>query len=262
MLTPDAASTVENGAASDVVFLLDIDNTLLDNDRFAADLGERLQRDFGVEERDRYWALYAAVREKLGYADYLATLQQFRAGLDDDADLLQMSRFMLDYPFADRVYPGALQAIDRLRTLGTPVVLSDGDVVFQPRKVQRSGLWDAVQGRVLIYLHKQRMLDAVQRRFPARHYVMVDDKPKLLAAMKTVMGDRLTTVFVRQGHYASEAIGQSIEPSPDLTIESIAELAEFDLQRFGLQRFDAQAAIAAPSPTASTSTAPISRETS
>ncbi|HVR81232.1 MAG TPA: HAD family hydrolase [Luteimonas sp.] len=220
MLTPTTAG--------DVVFLLDVDNTLLDNDRFSADLGERLQRDFGADGRDRYWALYAAVREKLGYADYLATLQEFRAGLDDDPDLLQMSRFMLEYPFADRVYPGALEAVEHLRTLGTPVVLSDGDVVFQPRKVQRSGLWDAVQGRVLIYLHKQRMLDAVQRRFPARHYVMVDDKPQLLAAMKIALGERLTTVFVQQGHYAREAIGERIEPVPDMTIARIGELLHLE----------------------------------
>lgn len=228
MLTP---------AGEGVVFLLDIDNTLLDNDRFAADLGQRLQRDFGAHGRDRYWALYAQVRERVGYADYLTTLQEFRAGLDADPDLLQMSQFMLEYPFSERIYPGALAAVEQLRTLGTPVVLSDGDVVFQPRKVQRSGLWDAMQGRVLIYLHKQHMLAEVQRRFPAAHYVMVDDKPLLLAAMKTVMGNRLTTVFVRQGHYASEADGQSIVPPPDLTIEQIGELARFDLQRFGLQRF-------------------------
>lgn len=248
MLTP---ATVD-GVATDVVFLLDIDNTLLDNDRFAADLGERLEQDFGAEDRDRYWALYAILREKLGYADYLATLQRFRAGLDDDPDLLQMSGFMLDYPFAERLYPGALTAVAHLRTLGTPVVLSDGDAVFQPRKVQRSGIWEAVQGRVLIYLHKQRMLDAMQRRFPAAHYVMVDDKPRLLAEMKSVLGDRLTTVFVRQGHYAREAIGQSIAPPPDLTIERIGELAGFDLQRFGLQRFGSPRAAAAGSPPAST----------
>ena len=237
MLTRADADGMTNVGEAGVVFLLDIDNTLLDNDRFATDLGGRLQQDFGTDGRDRYWTLYASVRETLGYADYLATLQQFRAGLDDDPDLLQMSGFMLDYPFAARLYPGALAAVAHLRTIGTPVVLSDGDAVFQPRKVQRSGIWDAVDGRVLIYLHKQRMLDAVQRRFPAAHYVMVDDKPRLLAEMKSVLGDRLTTVFVRQGHYAREAIGQSIVPPPDLTIQGINELAGFDLQRFGLQRF-------------------------
>ena len=240
MLTPAVADEVVKDVTDGVVFLLDIDNTLLDNDRFAADLGARLQQDFGAEGRDRYWSIYAVLREKVGYADYLATLQEFRTGLDHDPDLLQMSRFMLEYPFAERLYPDALAAVARLHTLGTPVVLSDGDVVFQPRKVQRSGIWDAVQGRVLIYLHKQRMLDAMQQRFPAAHYVMVDDKPLLLAAMKTVLGPRLTTVFVRQGHYAREATGQSIMPPPDLTIERIGELADFDLECFGLERFGLQ----------------------
>lgn len=213
----------------DVVFLLDVDNTLLDNDRFKADLGARLRRDFGAEGADAYWALYDRVREQTGYVDYLATLQAFREGRDDDPDLLQMSAFMLDYPFAQRLYPGALDAIAHLHTLGTPVVLSDGDVVFQPRKVQHAGIWDAVHGRVLIYLHKEVMLDAVQRRFPARHYVMIDDKPQLLAAMKQVMGARLTTVFVRQGHYAQEAGATAISAPADVTIERIGELAGVDL---------------------------------
>ena len=230
MLKPDRAATI--------VFLLDVDNTLLDNDRFKTDLDARLLRDFDAAGRDRYWAFYESERDRLGYADYLAALQAFREGLDDDPDLLQMSAFMLEYPFAEHVYPGALEAIEHLHTLGTPVVLSDGDVVFQPRKVQRSGLWDAMQGRVLIYLHKQHMLDAVQRRFPASHYVMVDDKPRLLAAMKAVMGERLTTVFVRQGHYAAEAADQAIVPPPDLAIDRIGELVDFDLRQFGLQRFD------------------------
>lgn len=230
MLGHDSATDV---AATDVVFLLDVDNTLLDNDRFKSDLDARLRRDFGADGADRYWELYESERDRLGYADYLAALQAFREGRDDDPDLLRMSGYMLDYPFAERVYPGALEAVERLHALGTPVVLSDGDVVFQPRKVQCSGLWEAMQGRVLIYLHKQHMLDAVQRRHPARHYVMVDDKPKLLAAMKRVMGERLTTVFVRQGHYALEADGQSIEPPPDLAIDDIGKLAAFDLQQFG-----------------------------
>lgn len=232
MLTLSAVGSAARDLADRVVFLLDIDNTLLDNDRFAADLGERLQHDFGVHGRDRYWALYAAVREKMGYADYLSPLQDLRAELEDDPVLLQMSGFLLDYPFAERFYPDALATVEHLHTLGTPVVLSDGDVVFQPRKIQRSGIWDAVHGSVLVFKHKQHMLDAVQQRFPAAHYVMVDDKPLLLAAMKTVMGNRLTTVFVRQGHYAREAVGQSIDPPPDLTIERIGELVDFDLQRF------------------------------
>ncbi|MEP6907590.1 MAG: HAD family hydrolase [Pseudoxanthomonas sp.] len=225
---------------SGVVFLLDVDNTLLDNDRFKADLDARLLRDFGASGRQRYWDAYESGRAKLGYADYLGALQSLREELDDDPNLLLMSAFMLDYPFAQRLYPGALEAISHLQALGTPAVLSDGDVVFQPRKVQRSGLWEALQGRVIISLHKQHMLEAVQQRFPAAHYVMVDDKPRLLAEMKTIMGERLTTVFVRQGHYANEADLQSITPSPDLSIGRIGELATFNLHAFGLQAFELQ----------------------
>ena len=216
----------------DVVFLLDVDNTLLDNDRFVADLGARLERAFGADQRDRYWAIFAAIREELSYADYLASLERFRTGLDDAPDLLQMSSFMLEYPFANCLYPRALEAIAHLSMLGLPVVLSDGDVVFQPRKIQRSGIWNAVQGRVLIYVHKERALDAMQRRHPARHYVMVDDKPQLLAAMKRVLGAKLTTVFVHQGHYAEQSTNTVIGPPPDVEIERIGDLLDRNLSDF------------------------------
>jgi FMN phosphatase YigB (HAD superfamily) len=219
-------------AADEVVFLIDVDNTLLDNDRFAADLGARLAQGFDAAGRDRYWALFAKLRDEFGYADYLGALEAFRVGLDDDPDLLQMSAFLLEYPFAQHLYPRALETIAHLRTLGLPVILSDGDVVFQPRKVQRSGIWDAVEGRVLIYLHKERALEAMQRRYPAAHYVMVDDKPLLLAAMKQALGARLTTVFVRQGHYALESAGTTIDPPPDLGIECIGELIGLDMSHF------------------------------
>jgi FMN phosphatase YigB (HAD superfamily) len=220
----------------EVVFLLDVDNTLLDNDRFGADLGARLEEAFGADQRDRYWAILAAMREELSYVDYLGALEKFRVGLDDRPDLLQMSSFMLEYPFADRLYPRAVKAIAHLRTMGLPVILSDGDVVFQPRKIERSGIWNAVRGRVLIYLHKERALDAMQRRYPARHYVMVDDKVQLLAVMKRVLGEKLTTVFVRQGHYAAQSAAQSgntmIDPPPDVTIERIGDLLDHDLSYF------------------------------
>jgi FMN phosphatase YigB (HAD superfamily) len=216
----------------EVVFLLDVDNTLLDNDRFGADLGARLEQAFGAAERDRYWAIFAALREELSYADYLGALEKFRAGLDDNPNLLQTSSFMLEYPFADRLYRRALDAIAHLRTLGLPVILSDGDVVFQPRKIQRSGIWNAVQGRVLIYVHKERALDAMQRRYPAQHYVMVDDKVQLLAAMKRVLGQKLTTVFVRQGHYAAQSASTVIDPPPDMDIERIGDLLDRDRSDF------------------------------
>jgi FMN phosphatase YigB (HAD superfamily) len=206
------------------VFLLDVDNTLLDNDRFAADLGDRVEKSFGAAQRARYWDIFAQRRTALGLADYLGSLQEFRAGLDDDPQLLDMSQYLLEYPFASRLFPRALEAIAHLRTLGFPTVLSDGDIVFQPRKIQRSGIWEAVEGRVMIYVHKEKVLDHIQRRFPAKHYVMVDDKANLLAAMKSVLGARLTTVFVRQGHYALAAESNSVVPAPDLVIDRIGDL--------------------------------------
>jgi FMN phosphatase YigB (HAD superfamily) len=207
-----------------IQFLLDVDNTLLDNDRFAADLGDHLEQSFGKAERERYWGIFNDRREQLGLADYLGTLQLFRSGLDDDPKLLGMSAFMLEYPFSSLVYPDALAAVAHLNGLGRPVVLSDGDVVFQPRKIQRAGIWDAVGGRVLVYVHKEKALDHVRKRYPAAHYVMVDDKPNLLAAMKTLLGDALTTIFVRQGHYALAAQTDTLRPPPDLVIERIGDL--------------------------------------
>jgi len=198
-----------NVARSDVVFLLDVDNTLLDNDRIIADLRRHLEHEFGAAGAERYWTIFEQLRTELGYVDYLGALQRYRDAIDHDGDrdhrLLQMSNFLLDYPFADRLYPRALAVVAHLSTLGKTVILSDGDVVFQPRKVWRSGLWDAVQGRVLIYVHKEERLDQVQRLYPAERYVLVDDKLRLLTAAKQVLRDRLVTVFPRQGHYALDA---------------------------------------------------------
>jgi FMN phosphatase YigB (HAD superfamily) len=218
--------------AARIMFLLDVDNTLLDNDRFGADLGDTLEQAFGAQERARYWAIYDELRDSLGYADYLGALQRFRAGLDNDPSLLQMSRYLLDYPFAERLYPDALATVAHLRSLGPTVVLSDGDIVFQPRKIQQAGLWDAVRGEVLVYVHKQHMLVAIQQRYPAAHYVMVEDKPHILAEMKQRMGDKLTTVFVRQGHYAEEALANGLDYAPDLTIACIGELRQRKLVDF------------------------------
>jgi FMN phosphatase YigB (HAD superfamily) len=217
---------------TDIVFLLDVDNTLLDNDGFAARLGAQLERLFGAEERKRYWQIFEELRAKFGVADYLGSLQAFRAGLDDDPQLLEMSQFLLEFPFARLLFPGALEAIAHLRTMGRPVVLSDGDVVFQPRKIQHAGIWDAVNGAVLIYLHKEKVMDHVQKRYPAAHYVVVDDKPHLLAAMKLVMQDKLTTVFVRQGHYALAAGSNAATPPPDRVIERIGDLTALNSSDF------------------------------
>jgi FMN phosphatase YigB (HAD superfamily) len=189
---------------SRVVYLFDVDNTLLDNDRVVEDLRTQLTDRFGADCQRRYWDIFETLRQELGYADYLGALQQFRVENPRDPHLLGIALYLLHYPFADRVYPGALDLIRQLSDRGRVVILSDGDVVFQPRKVERSGLWAAVDGAVLIYVHKEQMLDDVERRYPADRYVMFDDKVRLLAAMKGVWGDRLTTVFVRQGHYAHD----------------------------------------------------------
>jgi FMN phosphatase YigB (HAD superfamily) len=213
----------------EVVFLLDVDNTLLENDRVTADLRRHLERSFGFENSERYWVIFNELRAELGYTDYLGALQRYRLGAMNEPQLLLMSSYLADYPFADRLYPGALDVIRHLRRWGPTVILSDGDVVFQPRKVQRSGLWDAVESRVLIYIHKEEMLEAVEQRYPARHYVMVDDKLRILAAMKKIWGKRLTTIFPRQGHYALDPNNIAAYPSADLTIEHISDLNHVDL---------------------------------
>jgi len=183
---------------SEVVFLFDVDNTLLDNDRIEKDLRRHLESEFGAEARNRYFAVFEGLREELGYADYLGALQRYRLENLCDVRLLLMSSFLVDYPFAKRLYPVPSTPLAHVQNSGSPVILSDGDVVFQPRKVQRSGLWEAVEGRVLIYIHKEKMLNDVEYHYPARHYVMVDDKLRILAAMKKIWGDRVTTVWPRQ----------------------------------------------------------------
>jgi FMN phosphatase YigB (HAD superfamily) len=209
--------------------LLDVDNTLLDNDSVTADLKKHLVTNFGEARARRYWELFEQLRSELGYADYLGALQRYRVENPRDTGLLESSLFLLHYPFANRVYPGALDVIHHLERRGRVAILSDGDVVFQPRKIDRSGICGAVEGNVLIYIHKEQMLDDVERRYPAEHYVMVDDKVRILAAMKTIWGDRLTTVFVRQGHYALDEASVAKYPPADVTIEKIADLGSVAL---------------------------------
>ncbi len=216
-------------AARGTVFLFDVDNTLLDNDAVQEDLSAHLEREFGRETRERYWAIFEDLRKELGYADYLGALQRYRTEHLDKPELLRMSSFLVDYPFSTRLYAGAFATLAHCRRKGLTVILSDGDVVFQPRKVQRSGLWDAVEGRVLIYLHKEQMLESVAHRYPAEHYVMIDDKVRILAAMKQTWGARLTTIFPRQGHYALDAAEVARYPAADVTLETIGALAGRDL---------------------------------
>jgi FMN phosphatase YigB (HAD superfamily) len=227
-----ASHRIERSAlstAQDTVFLFDVDNTLLDNDAVVADLRAHLTAAFGAPSAERYWAGLEALRAELGYVDYLGALQRYRADSDNDPQLLSISLFVIDYPFRQRLYDGALQALAAVCARGPTVILSDGDVVFQPRKIERAGIWNAVEGRVLIYIHKEQMLDDLQRRYPAAHYVMVDDKLRILTAMKAVLRERLTTVFVRQGHYAHDLALIRDCPPADFTIEAIGELTRIDL---------------------------------
>jgi FMN phosphatase YigB (HAD superfamily) len=211
------------------IFLFDVDNTLLDNDRVEKDLQRHLELEFGPKSRDRYFAIFEELRAELGYSDYLGALQRYRLEDMCDPRLLMMSSFLVDYPFANRLYPGSLDALEHIGSWGSTVILSDGDVVFQPRKVQRSGLWEAVEGRVLIYIHKEERLDDVERLYPARHYVMVDDKLRILTSMKKVWGARLTTVWPRQGHYALDPQALVKYPPADIAIERIGDLINYDL---------------------------------
>lgn len=211
-------------ARNRVVFLLDVDNTLLDNDRVTADLKRYLTGEIGAERQERYWAIFEALRSELGYADYLGALQRYRVEYPRDPHVLCLSSFLVNYPFANRLFPSSLDSLDHLAQWGPTVILSDGDVVFQPRKIERSGLFDAVERRILIYIHKEQELDDVERRFPAEHYVLVDDKVWILAAAKKVWGERLTTVFARQGHYARDSRQVALFPAADVTIERIGDL--------------------------------------
>lgn len=210
------------------VFLVDVDNTLLDNDRIQADLKLHLEREFGAECRDRYWAILEGLFTELGYRDYLGALQRYRAERPREIHLLSMSSYLVDYPFANRLYPQALDVLERFRGWGATAILSDGDVVFQPRKVERSGISEAADGHVLIYIHKEQELEDVEQRYPANHYVLVDDKPRILAAVKAIWGNRVTTVLPRQGQYANDARVAASLPAADVTVERIGALLDYD----------------------------------
>ncbi len=214
---------------SDVVFLFDVDNTLLDNDRVTGDLRRYLEREVGSERAERYWTIFESLRAELGYADYLGALQRYRVESPYDCHLLAVSTYLVNYPFANRLFPNSLDVIERCKRWGPAVILSDGDVVFQPRKVERSGLFEAVGGNILIYIHKELELADVERRHPARHYVMVDDKLRILAALKRSWGPRVTTVFPRQGHYALDPAEAAGYPPADVTVGRIGDLLDYDM---------------------------------
>jgi FMN phosphatase YigB (HAD superfamily) len=216
----------------DLVFLFDVDNTLLDNDQVQRDLSDHLVTDFGQQARDRYWALFEDLRSTQGYADYLVALQRYRLEELHNPKVLRIANWMADYPFADRLYPGALDVVRHVSAWGQTVILSDGDAAFQPRKVWSSGLWRTFDDNVLIYVHKEQALDDVERLYPARRYVMIDDKLRILEALKQQWGDRVTTVFPRQGHYAFDPEELRKRRAADIAIDAIGDLLAFGRDRF------------------------------
>ncbi len=221
--------TANNAAATArVVFLFDVDNTLLDNDRVTADLRRHLEREVGPERAHQYWTFFEQLRAELGYADYLGALQRYRHEFPHDPRLLTVSHFLINYPFANRLFPDSLDVLEFVRQWGPAVILSDGDVVFQPRKVDRAGLFEAVDGRVLIYVHKEMELDDVAQRYPAEHYVLVDDKLRILSAVKNIWGARVSTIFVRQGHYAHDPKILAAYPAADVSLGRIGDLLDCD----------------------------------
>jgi FMN phosphatase YigB (HAD superfamily) len=207
----------------ETVFLFDVDNTLLDNDRVTAALRSFLETELGQERSDRYWRIFEELRSELGYADYLGALQRYRSQFPYDSHVLTMSTFLINYPFANRLFPGSLDVLEHFAAIGKVVILTDGDAVFQPRKIERSGLMETVKGNILIYVHKERELHDVERRYPADHYVLFDDKLRILTAIKDQWQNRVTTVFVRQGHYAADVRDISKYREADITINSIAD---------------------------------------
>ncbi len=217
-----------NTPRTDTAFLFDVDNTLLDNDRVTDDLQNHLEQKVGAARTKCYWALFEQLRTDLGYADYLGALQRYRGEYPHDLDILTVSRFLLNYPFADRLFPRALEVIEHVGQWGPAAIVTDGDVVFQPRKVDRAGLSEAVSGRVLIYLHKEQELDDVAARVPAAHYVLFEDKLRILTAVKEQWGSRVTTVFVRQGHYARDPAVVSAHPPADISLENIGDALDLD----------------------------------
>jgi FMN phosphatase YigB (HAD superfamily) len=212
-----------------VVFLFDVDNTLLDNDRVTVDLQRHLASEVGIEGAQEYWRIFEELRSELGYADYLGALQRYRTKHPHAQQLLCVSDFLISYPFAERIFPETFKVIEHVQKWGPAVILSDGDVVFQPLKISRSGLAHAVSGRVLIYVHKEQELDDVERCYPSEHYVLIDDKLRILDAVKKFWGSRVTTIFVRQGHYAADPKILASYPAADLSVERIRDLLQYQL---------------------------------
>ena len=214
-----------------VVFLFDVDNTLLDNDRVSVDLRNFLKKEVGEARSNRYWEIFEQLRSELGYADYLGSLQRYRIEHPYDSHVLAVSTFLVNYPFANRLYPNSLDVLEHFKQYGKVVILTDGDVVFQPRKVERSGLFEAVDRNILIYIHKEQELHDVERRYQAEHYVLVDDKIRILTAIKNIWRSKVTTVFPRQGHYAFDDKEVAEYPPADFSIDRIGDLLNFRIEQ-------------------------------
>jgi FMN phosphatase YigB (HAD superfamily) len=222
-----------------LVFLIDVDNTLLDNDKVKKDFDAHLQAELGPELTQRFWELYEQVRQEKSVIDIPESLRRLRQETPlskmDEQTYDHVVSIFENYPFFQALYPHALETLAYLSTLGTTVIVSDGDCFFQAEKIYHSNLADAVEGRVLIYTHKQEHLDEIMQCYPADHYAMIDDKPQILADAKALLGSKLTTVFVKQGKYATDKLPENF--TPDIEVSHIGDLRKYTAaQFFGTQQ--------------------------
>ena len=212
-----------------IIFLVDVDDTLLNGDCIQTDFKQHMEREFGIQCRDRYWVIQEELFNELGYRDYLEALQRFRLEYPYEPHLVTAANFFVDYPFANRLYPGALNVLEHFRKWSKTVILTDGDMVLQPRKIQQSGIFEMVEGNVLVYVHKEEALEDIKRRYPAEHYVLVDDKLRILTAFKKAWANHVTTVFPKQGEFALDPQVLSSYPAADIAVDQISDLLSYSL---------------------------------
>ena len=219
-----------------LVFLIDLDNTILDNDGVKQDIEAKMLEILGERLAERFWHYYEAVRKDLDYIDFFETMMRLRDENPTDAAVVdEATGTLMDWDFCPRLYPRAIETVLHLKSLGLPLVLSDGDPVFQPMKIHQCGVTQAVDGRVLIFVHKERFLPAVQARFRAERYVLIDDKPGILMRSKAALGDRLTTVHVLQGKYATDP-KLAVDYTPDIVVPNFSDLLTYDADAFMLKK--------------------------
>jgi FMN phosphatase YigB (HAD superfamily) len=216
-----------------LVFLLDVDNTLINNDQVKEDFNAHLEVELGPKLTERFWDIYEQARKERGVVDIPLSLQRLREATPlselDEQTFHHVQSIFDNYPFFNALYPHTLETLQHLRTMGLTVIVSDGDQLFQPEKIFRSDLAETVEGRVLIYTHKQQHLEEILQKYPADHYVMIDDKPDILVDSKAIMGKRLTTVFVKQGHYAKQVPDNF---TPDISVLHIGDLRNYTKEQF------------------------------